>query len=53
MGKKTIDERTGWEYELIGEQYYPTGRVIRNGVLTPELHPAAQEISVSRSLHVR
>ena len=36
MGKKTIDERTGWEYELIGEQYYPTGRVMRNGVLTPE-----------------
>ena len=36
MGKKTIDERTGWEYELIGEQYYPTGRVLRNGVLTPE-----------------
>ena len=36
MEKKIIDERTGWEYELIGEQYYPTGRVLRNGVLTPE-----------------
>ena len=36
MEKKIIDERTGWEYELIGEQYYPTGRVMRNGVLTPE-----------------
>ena len=36
MEKKIIDERTGWEYELIGKQYYPTGRVMRNGVLTPE-----------------
>ena len=36
MEKKIIDERTGWEYELIGEQYYPTGRVMRHGVLTPE-----------------
>lgn len=36
MEKKIIDERTGWEYELIGEQYYPTGRVMRNGALTPE-----------------
>ncbi len=31
-----IDERTGWEYELIGEQYYPTGRVMRDGRLQPE-----------------
>lgn len=36
MEKTIIDERTGWEYELIGEQYYPTGRVMRNGVLTPQ-----------------
>ena len=36
MEKKYIDERTGWEYELQGDYYYPTGRVIRNGVLTPE-----------------
>ncbi len=43
MGKKTIDERTGWEYELIGEQYYPTGRVMRNGVLTPEEKPEENE----------
>lgn len=43
MGKKTIDERTGWEYELIGEQYYPTGRVLRNGVLTPEEKPEENE----------
>ena len=31
MEKTIIDERTGWEYELIGEQYYPTGRVMRDG----------------------
>ena len=36
MEKKIIDERTGWEYELKGDYYYPTGRVMRNGVLTPE-----------------
>ena len=30
-----IDERTGWEYELKGEQYYPTGRDMKNGVMTP------------------
>ena len=35
MEKYIIDERTGWEYELIGDQYYPTGRVMRNGTLTP------------------
>ena len=39
MEKTIIDERTGWEYELIGEQYYPTGRVMRNGVLTPSELP--------------
>ena len=36
MDRMIIDERTGWEYELKGEQYYPTGRVMRNGLLTPE-----------------
>lgn len=36
MEKMIIDERTAWEYELIGEQYYPTGRVMYNGILTPE-----------------
>jgi len=35
MEKIMIDERTGWEYELIGEQYYPTGRVMRDGRLQP------------------
>ena len=39
MEKTIIDERTGWEYELIGEQYYPTGRVMRNGVMTPSELP--------------
>ena len=36
MEKTIIDERNGWEYELNGDFYYPTGRVMRNGVLTPE-----------------
>ena len=36
MEKIIIDERTGWEYELIGEQYYPTGRVMKDGRLQPE-----------------
>ncbi len=39
MKKYIIDERTGWEYELIGEQYYPTGRAMRNGVMTPSELP--------------
>lgn len=30
-----IDERTGWEYELVGDYYYTTGRIKRNGALTP------------------
>ena len=39
MEKTIIDERNGWEYELIGELYYPTGRVMRNGVMTPSELP--------------
>ena len=39
MEKTIIDERTGWEYELKCEQYYPTGRVMRNGVMTPSELP--------------
>ena len=39
MEKYIIDERTGWEYELIGEHYYPTGRVRRDGALTPSELP--------------
>lgn len=34
--KRIIDERTSWEYELQGDYYYPTGRVQKNGVMTPE-----------------
>ena len=36
MEKIIIDERNGWEYELIGEQYYPTGQIMRDGKLQPE-----------------
>ena len=36
MEKTIIDKHTGWEYELNGNYYYPTGRVMQNGVLTPE-----------------
>ena len=39
MEKTIIDERTGWEYELQGDYYYPTGRVIRNGAMTPAEMP--------------
>ena len=43
MEKIIIDERNGWEYELIGEQYYPTGRVMRDGRLQPETIDADDE----------
>ena len=36
MERLIIDKHTGWEYELQGDYYFPTGRVMRNGVLTPE-----------------
>ena len=36
MERFIIDERNGWEYELKGEQYYPTGRVLRDGRSQPE-----------------
>ena len=35
MEKHIIDERTGWDYELKSDYYYPTGRIMKNGVLTP------------------
>ena len=31
MEKMIIDKHTGWEYELISEQYYPTRRVMKDG----------------------
>lgn len=43
MEKIMIDERTGWEYELIGEQYYPTGRIMRDGRPHPEAVDADYE----------
>ena len=39
MERIIIDEFTGWEYELKGEQYYPTGRVAKNGIMTPAEMP--------------
>lgn len=41
--KRIIDERTGWEYELQGDYYYPTGRVQKNGVMTPSEPPEDDE----------
>ena len=35
MKKMIIDKRTGWEYELKGTYYYPTGRVQKGSVMTP------------------
>ena len=43
MERFIIDERNGWEYELKGEQYYPTGRVIKNGDMTPDIVPEYNE----------
>ena len=43
MEQYIVDERTGWEYELKGEQYYPTGRVQKNGVMTPNDPPEEKE----------
>lgn len=43
MERTIIDERTGWEYELIGEQYYPTGRMMRDGRLQPKTVDADNE----------
>ena len=43
MEKHITDERTGWEYELKGEQYYPTGRVMKNGAMTPSEIPEENE----------
>ena len=39
MENTIIDERTGWEYELKGDYYYPTGRVQEGGMLTPSELP--------------
>ena len=52
MEKTIIDERTGWEYELIGEQYYPTGRVMRNSVLTPSEPPEDNRPGEEKSIGI-
>lgn len=39
MEKTIIDERTGWEYEIKGDYYYPTGRIQRGGVMMPREPP--------------
>lgn len=43
MEKYIIDERTGWEYELKDERYYPTGRIKKNGIMTPAEMPEEKE----------
>ncbi len=52
MEKTIIDERTGWEYELIGEQYYPTGRVMKDGRLQPETVDTDNEPEDEKSVGV-
>ena len=44
MEKTIINERTGWEYELQGDYYYPSCRVMRNGVLTPNEPPEDDKV---------
>ena len=39
MERFIIDEKNGLEYELIGDYYYPTGRRIKNEVITPAERP--------------
>ena len=52
MEKYIIDERTGWEYELKGEQYYPTGRVMKDGCLQPETVEADIESEQGKTIGV-
>ena len=52
MEKTIIDERTGGEYELIGEQYYPTGRVMRDGRMQPETVDADNEPEAEKTVGV-
>ena len=50
MERFIIDERNGWEYELKGEQYYPIGRVTKDGAVTfdedPEDDEPGKEITI-------
>ena len=43
MEQYIIDERNGFEYELIGDYYYPTGRRLIDGVMTPGEQPENDE----------
>lgn len=43
MERIIIDECTGWEYELKGEQYFPTGRVMKDDVMAPQEFPENNE----------
>ena len=47
-----IDEHTGWEYELKGDYYYPTGRVMRNGVLSPQETPTDDEVEEEKPIGI-
>ena len=58
MEKMIIDERIGWEYELKGDYYYPTGRVQRDGVMTPnelpeDNEPGEEPIGIWGQRHLR
>ena len=46
-----IDERTGWEYDLKGDIYYPTGRISKNGSLPPH-EPQTDEEPEERPIGV-
>ena len=50
--KRIIDEHTGWEYELQGDYYYPTGRVQKNGVMTPSEPPEDDEPEEEKTVGV-
>lgn len=39
MEKYIIDEKNGFEYKLIGNHYYPTGRRMNGGALIPSERP--------------
>ena len=44
MDKYIIDEKNGFEYELIGDYYYLTGRRMKAGVLMPSEPPENEEL---------
>ena len=43
MGHYIIDDRSGFEYELIGDYYFPTGRRMIDGVMSPSEPPEDEE----------